>query len=147
VCADTDASEAATRGAAVQAQWASLPALSTAFEKKMLARRDAAIHALSDPNARRDYLGRVERGAEPRREGLLELELLLGLDSPPELQAQRLALQVKQLRDRFKSAVTTGPETAGERLCDWCAQPGSIDPSDRNRCERIFTIIKRSKGR
>jgi len=147
VRANTDASEITTRSAAIEEQWSALPALSAAWEKKMVARRDAAIGALSDPGATRDYLARIEKGGELRREGLLELELLLGLDSPPELQAQRLALQVRQLRDRFKSSVTTGPETAGERLCDWCAQPGRIEPSDRGRSERVFAIIKRSKGK
>ena len=111
----------------------------------MLARRDAASRALTDPSAVVDHVKRIEQVAAARRDGLLELELLLGLDSPPELQSQRLALQVKQLRDRFKSAVTVTAESAGERLADWCAQPGVIDARDRARCERVFTAVKRNR--
>jgi hypothetical protein len=72
---------------------------------------------------------------------LLELELALGLDSPAELQQQRLALQVKQLRDRFKNEATTGANTPVERLLAWCAEPGVTDASDRQRLQRIFAKV------
>ena len=135
----------AERSAAVEAQWSALPALVPAWEKKMLARRDAALRALADPGAAVEYVKRIDKAAPARQEALLELELLLGLDSPPELQPQRLALQVKQLRDRFKSAVTVSAESAGERLSDWCAQSGVVDARDRARCERVLTAVKRSR--
>ena len=61
----------------------------------MIGRRDAALRALADEAAAAAHVARIERGAESRREMLLELELLLGLECPPELQAQRLALQVQ----------------------------------------------------
>jgi DNA repair protein SbcC/Rad50 len=126
-------------------EWAALPALTPAWDKKLLARRDAALKALADPGAAAAYVKRIDKEAAARRDGLLELELLLGLDSPPELQAERLALQVKQLRDRFKSAVTVSPESAGERLADWCAQPGVLDARDRARSERVFAAVKRNR--
>jgi hypothetical protein len=69
---------------------------------------------------------------------LLELELALGLDSPPALQAQRLALQVQQLKDRFKSAVTLNADTASERIVAWCATPGVCAHEDRERFARIL---------
>src|SRR5471032_2252409 len=100
-------SQSAARLTAVQDRWAALPSLPGAWEQKMAARRDAALGALSDAAAATEHLARIERRAGSRREGLLELELLLGLESPPEYQPQRLALQVKKLRVLFSGTATT----------------------------------------
>ena len=150
MCEELDALARATGNAAegaataaVNERWAALPPLPSAWEKKMLARRDGALRALSDPTAATIYTPRVERGIESRREILLELEIALGLESPAELQARRLALQVQQLRQRFQSAATPGAGTAGERLLAWCAEPGIADSSDRERCERVFSAIEK----
>ena len=137
--------EAQARSAAAHEQWTALPALPAAWEQKMLARRDGALRALSESAAAGDYLARVEHSVEARRESLLELELLLGLDSPAEFQAQRLALQVKRLRERFKSAATIDAGTAGERLLAWCAQPGVADACDRQRSDRVFAKMERMR--
>lgn len=134
--------EAAKRSAAAHERWMALPPLSPAWERKMIVRRDAALRALSEAPAAGDYLARIEHGVESRRESLLDLELLLGLESPAELQAQRLALQVKQLRERFQRAATISASTVGERLLAWCAQPGVTDARDRRRCERVFSAIE-----
>jgi hypothetical protein len=129
---------------AVPERWSALPSLSPAWEKPMLARRDAALRALADADADAAvaHASRVEQGNQVRAEMLLELEIALGLDSPAELQAQRLALQVKQLRQRFQSAASGG--TARERLVAWCAEPGVADARDRQRCEKVFTAIARA---
>jgi hypothetical protein len=76
---------------------------------------------------------------------LLGLEMMLGLECPPELQALRLALQVKQLRERFQSATPAGANTAGERLLAWCAHPGVADAGDRQRSERVFAAMERAR--
>ena len=136
------AAEAATRSAAAHERWTALPALSPAWEQKMIARRDAALRALSEAPAASDYLARIEHGVESRRENLLELEILLGLESPAELQAQKLALQVKQLKERFQGAGTITASVLGERLVAWCAQPGIVDARDRQRCERVFSAME-----
>ena len=111
----------------------------------MLARRDAALGALSEAAGAGKYLARIEQGAAVRREGLLELELLLGMDSPAEVQQQRLALQVKKLKERFSSAASAGTVTAAERLVAWCAQPGVADALDRQRCERILFRVETAR--
>jgi DNA repair protein SbcC/Rad50 len=131
--------------AAAPERWAALPALPAAWEKRMLARRNSALAALSDSGAAANYLARIEQGAAARREGLLDLELLLGMDSPPEVQPQRLALQVKKLKERFSSAASAGSVTAAERLLAWCAQPGVADTLDRQRCERILSRIEQTR--
>ena len=131
----------ASPSAAAREKWTALPPLPAAWEKKLAARRDAALRALCEPAAVGDCLARIENGVESRRERLLELELLLGLDSPPEFQQQRLALQVRQLRDRFKNAATTGSDNVGDRLLAWCAEPGVVDASDLRRSQRIFLKV------
>jgi hypothetical protein len=131
-----DASEAT-----IQATWSALPALPAASEKKMIARRDGALQALADAAAMADYAARIEKGAPARHECLLELEMALKLETPAELQALRLALQIKQLKDRFSSAATGGVKTPLELLLVWCAQPGVADARDRQRTERIFAAM------
>ena len=111
----------------------------------MLARRDAALAALSDPAAAGKYLARMEQGAGARSAGLLELELLLGMDSPPAFQQQRLALQVKKLKERFSSAASAGALSAAERLLAWCAHSGVADALDRQRSERILARVETAR--
>lgn len=126
-------------------RWNSLPPLTSSWEPKMVARREAAERALSDAGAAEGYRSRIDQAIGARQEILLELEVLLGLDSPPEFQADRLALQVKQLRDRFKTAATVGPENAGERLVAWCAQSGIAEARDRGRIERVAAAVGRRR--
>ncbi len=143
VLSNADTAEAAAEAAARE-QWAALPALSAVWDKKMSERHGAALHALADADARSKYAVRVEQGTASRREQLLELEMLLKQDSPPEFQAQRLALQVRQLKERFSSAATGGARTPGDLLLAWCAQPGVADAHDRQRCERIFLAMEQA---
>ena len=111
----------------------------------MLARRDAALAALTDAAGAGKYRARMEQEAQARRHGLLELELLLGLESPAEFQQQRLALQVKQLKERFSSGAGAGAVSAGERLLAWCAQAGVADALDRQRFERILAKAEQTR--
>ncbi|MDB5811385.1 MAG: hypothetical protein JWN94_3507 [Betaproteobacteria bacterium] len=138
VRAGNAAADAAT---APSEKWNALPELPADWEKKLRTRRDAAVGALAETAVADTYRQRIEAGSEVRRERLLELEIALSLDSPPEFQQQRLALQVKQLRDRFKNAAATGADTAAERLVAWCAEPGIADAEDRRRSERIFKKV------
>jgi hypothetical protein len=138
--ADQAAAELANKQAWTQEKWDALPALPAAWEQKILARRDAALHALGNAAAASEHVERMAREAEPRRQVLLALELSLGLDSPAEFQAQRLALQVMRLKDRFKGTAAAA-DSAGEQLLGWCARPGVAGELDRQRCERIFLKI------
>jgi hypothetical protein len=123
-------------------QWTALTVLPGVWEKAMIGRRDAALRALGDKAAAVAHVMRIESCAESRREMLLEVELLLGLECPPELQGQRRVLQLKQLRDRFQGAAPARANNAGERLLAWCAQPGVADARDRQRCERVFSAME-----
>jgi len=143
--ANLEAEAVAGQAAAATERWAALPAVAAGWEKKLVARRDAALRALSDPAAAGEHAARIVQGRASRHDGLLELEMLLKLDSPPELQAQRLALQVKQLKERFSSAATGGARTPGDLLLAWCAQPGVADAQERQRCERIFSALEQMR--
>ena len=81
---------------------------------------------------------------EARRESLLELEMALGLESPAELQQQRLAMQVKLLKERFGGGAAQAG-TTGDRLLAWCAQPGIVDGRDAERRDRIFTAMGQAR--
>ncbi len=122
-----------------QERWGALPELPSAWEKKMLARRDAALAALADPAAAGSHRQRIEGSAQARREALLELEMAFGLESPADLQPQRLALQVKMLKERFGGGAAA--LSASDRLLGWCAQPGVIDGRDGERRDRLFAAM------
>jgi hypothetical protein len=140
--ADADAAQSAMND--VQERWAALPELPPAQEKPIAARRDAALAALTEPAKAAKHAALIAANADRRRTMLLELELALGLESPPALQAQRLALQVQQLKDRFKSAVTLSADNAGDRIVAWCATPGVAEAPDRQRMERILARAGRT---
>ena len=142
-CVRTGSGDEGVATAATE-QWTALPALPSGWEKALLARRDGAIAAFYDQDTADAYFGRMEEGALARAETLLDLELQLGLDIPPELQAQRLALQVKKLRDRFQSA-GGGADTPAERLVAWCAQPGVAESPERVRVERVLAAVGRGR--
>ncbi len=123
--------------AIVREQWAAFAEVPAPWEKRMAARRDAALKALADGDADR-HRAVVDKAAPARALGLLELEMALGLESPPEFQQQRLALQVAKLRERFKSAGSAAADEPPDRLLAWCAAPGIAERRDRDRFERIL---------
>ena len=129
----------------VRNRWDALPPLATDWEQKMLGRRDAALGALADADAREDYVEKLNDCVAARRDALLELELLLGIESPADLKPQRLAVQVKHLRDRFKRTASDGAGGAVQILLDWCALPGVADTRDRQRCANIVARLERRR--
>jgi hypothetical protein len=135
---DADAQRTASLSA-----WEHEPALPAAWERKLVTRRDQALAALADPAARSAYATRLAASTPARRDRLLELEMMLGLASPPDMQPQRLALQVQQLRDRFQSAARTDTQSPAERLVAWCAEPGIADERDRQRSAQILAAVAR----
>jgi hypothetical protein len=146
LCEEADAALMAEPPLAVDAEslrsrWAAAPALPAAWEQKMTARRDQALAAFDDEDARYDQLDRIEDGAAERRDALLELELALGLPSPADLAKERLAVQVRKLNSRFKAAAGGG--SAADVLLAWCATPGVAQARDRGRCEKIVEALQR----
>ena len=122
-----------------------MPPLSADWEGKLVERRDAALRALADADARYDHVERIRECVAERRDALLELELTLGMASPPDLQKERLAVQVKELRDRFKRTASGGAVSAPDVLLRWCALPGVAEDRDRQRCDRIVASLERRR--
>jgi hypothetical protein len=145
VSEEKDADRAAAAAESICQRWAALPPLPSAWEQRMTARRDTAQRALTDDESRDDHVAQIDECIASRRDALLEIELLLGLESPPDLQPQRLALQVRQLRDRFKRAASAGVSAADQLLLDWSATPGVADERDRQRCERIIASFEQRR--
>lgn len=146
LCEEIDTALMAEAPASVDAEplrsrWRALPALPAAWEQKMTERRDQALAALADEDARYDQLDRIDDGVAARRDALLELELALGLPSPADLAKERLAVQVRKLNSRFKAAAGSG--SAADVLLAWCATPGVADARDRGRCEKIVESLQR----
>jgi exonuclease SbcC len=129
----------------VPQRWSAQPPLPAEWEHKVLGRRDATLRALSDAEAREDHVARIADCAAARRDALLELELTLGIESPADLQQHRLAVQVRQLRDRFKRSASGGSGGALHLLLEWCALPGVTEPRDRQRVERIVAGLARRR--
>jgi Domain of Unknown Function (DUF349) len=128
---------------AAKKRFAALPALTAAWEKKLAPRWDAALQAVSSGEVRTKLQKKRAESMVARRDALLELELMLGLESPRELQAERRAIQVRQLRDRFKGADSAA--AADGILIEWCACPGVVDERDRARCDQIIAAIERRR--
>jgi hypothetical protein len=126
-------------------RWTELPALSADWEGRLAARRDAALRALGDADARYDLAERIRDCAAERRDALLELELMLGIPSPADLQKERLAVQVRELRDRFKRTASGGAASAADVLLRWAGLPGVAEPRDRQRCEAIVAKLERHR--
>jgi len=133
--------------AAVAERWSALPPLAADWEKRMLARRDAALQALADEDARYDLIDVIEENSASRRDALLEIELTLGIASPPDLQKERLAVQVRQLRDRFKRTAPGDTGGALQLLLQWCELSGVAEARDRQRCEAIVARLDRPHAR
>jgi len=150
LCEEADAlaaAETAPDAAAVESlreRWSALPLLPSEWEQRLLARRDAALSAHDDEDARYDHADSVEENVAVRRDLLLELELALGLDSPRDLQPQRLAVQVKILRDRFKRT-SSGTDSNTQLLVNWCALPGRAEARDLQRCEKMLASLQRRR--
>ncbi len=138
-----DADAAAAEG--VRQRWSALPPLSADWESKLAERRDAALRALGDADARYDHVDRIRDCAAERRDALLELELMLGIPSPADLQKERLAVQVRELRDRFKRTAAGGAASAADVLLKWAGLPGVADARDRQRCEAIVARLDRHR--
>ena len=62
----------------------------------MLGATRCSTRGLANDDARLDHVERIKDSVAARRDALLELELMLGIESPADLQPQRLAVQVKQ---------------------------------------------------
>jgi hypothetical protein len=125
--------------AQAQADWQAFPALSSEYENVLDTRFNAAIAALKSGD--RQYATLLEQNRAALAQQVLRLEILLGIDSPPELSRERLQLQVEVLQSSLKAAQK--PVTQETRLLQLCGLPALADQQiDR----RINQVLARSKS-
>jgi hypothetical protein len=95
-------SEAAPLLASMRGEWDRLPPIERDDETLLVRRRDRAASALTDPAARQALLEALPRNLAIRREICLEIEVLAGVDSPPELREERMRFQVARLSQTLR---------------------------------------------
>ena len=103
----------ATLLAELQQEWAALPALSTALLTPLQQRFTAAEQALSDPNIGCALHGTLSGNLARKRVWCVCMEIVAGVDSPPEYAALRMEYQVARL-----SASLAGARVQGDALYD-----------------------------
>lgn len=121
--------------------WNAVPALSPEFERILRARFDHAIEALK--SADRQYASALEQNRAALGKDVLRLEILMGIDSPPELTRERLQLQVEVLQSSLKSGQK--PVTQDTHLLQLCALPALTDRQTGNRIAQILARYESSK--
>jgi hypothetical protein len=122
--------------------WSALPPLrDTRLQEAMTARLNRALQAKSDP----DLLGSLREALEPnqerRRRLCLELEIAAGVESPPELNQERLRLQVERLAERMSEGEGDHLKGVPELLVDWYScGPAPADPRLDERVAQVLSI-------
>jgi hypothetical protein len=118
------------RRAALQDAWRALPALGGGNERTMAARFEAAI---AGTDAGRDAL---RRNRDLVMEEILQMEIRLGVESPPELSQERLKQQIQVLQSSLRSGQR--PVEPQQMLMQLCAQPALLDDAAAARVERLI---------
>ncbi|MDB5759910.1 MAG: hypothetical protein JWM30_3199 [Burkholderia sp.] len=115
---------------ALQSAWHALPPLGGGNERTMSARFDAAI---AGTDAEREAL---RRNRDLVMEEILQMEIRLGVESPPELSQQRLKQQIQVLQSSLRSGQRQVEPQA--MLMQLCAQPALLDDAAAARVERLI---------
>jgi hypothetical protein len=114
----------------LQRAWEGLAALGGGNERTMCARFEAAI---AGTDAEREAL---RRNRDMVMEEILQMEIRLGVESPPELSQQRLKQQIQVLQSSLRSGQR--PVEPQAMLMQLCAQPALLDDAAAARVERLI---------
>ena len=117
------------------AHWQMLPPLASKWEALMRARFDDAHAALQAGD--RDYALRLERDSNLLAQGLLRLEVVAGIASPPELSRERLQMQVDVLQSAFSGQGRDAQTMQLEQLCGLAAL------TDEQSAERLCQLLEK----
>lgn len=118
------------RREALQAAWQALPALAGGYERTMAARFDAAM---TGTDAGREAL---RRNRDIVMDEIMQMEIRLGVESPPELSQQRLKQQIQVLQSSLRSGQR--PVEPQAMLMQLCSQPALLDDAAAARVERLI---------
>ncbi len=117
----------------LRAQWSALRSLEQkGDEDAMRGRFEQACEAALGNEDALATRARVETRSRERREALcIRMEILAGIDSPPEFAQARMAYQVSRLSDAMSGGEERPPDQWEELVRDWClegpAPPGAAD--------------------
>ena len=114
----------------LQAAWRALPTLGGGNERIMAARFDTAI---AGADVEREA---VRKNRDMVMEEILQMEIRLGVESPPELSQQRLKQQIQVLQSSLRSGQR--PLEPQAMLLQLCAQPALLDDAAAARVERLI---------
>ncbi len=84
----------------------------------------------------------VQGVIERRRSLAIEMEIVAGLETPPEDQSRRLALQVERLNQKHRQTLDDDPQQMAER---WC-RAGPVERDDPTLRARFFEACRHTIG-
>jgi exonuclease SbcC len=117
-----------------RARWQAVPHLTPAtraLEQVLTQRFEAALAGVAGAAPGEAYLQHLQQQRPCFDDTLLEVEIALGLDSPPELSRQRMQLQVALLQSSMKAGA---PVLSGrQQLARLCALPALADQATLTR--------------
>ena len=112
--------------------WPTLPPPSPSLEESLQRRYDAVVRALTDaPDAVEDLRAQLERNLEQKQLWCVSMEILAGVESPPEYAQLRMQHQVARLSASLASDARTGrihdPQWLREQWCLTGALPADAE--------------------
>jgi exonuclease SbcC len=126
----------------LQTGWQALPLLAAAWERALYARFDKASAALK--TADRQHAALLQQNRAVLAHDVLRLEIIMGIDSPPELSRERLQLQVEVLQSSLKAGQK--PLSQQEQLLHIVGLSALTDQQLVSRVERIAVRIDAFKS-
>lgn len=105
----------------------------------MTARLERTLDALGDRERLASLSAELTPNQEQRRRLCLELEIAAGVESPPELNQERLRLQVQRLAERMAEGELDRLKGVPELLAQWYRSgPAPSDPSLEGRVRSVL---------
>ncbi len=123
------------------ARWQALPPLSKGTQEAarvLQTRWQQALQACADTGAGDRLRQSAARNQDALAEGVLRQEIVHGIDSPPELARQRLALQVQVLQTSLKAGRQHSGPQAALQLLALCSNP------DTALQARLLRVLQRA---
>ncbi len=113
--------------------WKTLPPLPTALLASIQGRFDAAVAALTEaPEQAPDLIAQLEQNLERKRVCCIRMEIIAGIESPPEFAQQRMEYQVARLSASLAGGASKTETLHDPRLLqeEWCltgALPADVE--------------------
>ena len=113
--------------------WETLPPLPTALLALIQGRFDAAVAALTEaPEQAPDLIAQLEQNLERKRVCCIRMEIIAGIESPPEFAQQRMEYQVARLSASLAGSASKTETLHDPRLLqeEWCltgALPADVE--------------------